>query len=701
MGRPLFHRLALVLAALVSTSAFAQGPAMTDPYAYMEEIEGTQALDFAHAETARSLPVLQNDPRYQAFYDQALTIATATDRIPQASFAGDGSLRNFWQDATHVRGIWRMADLASYRTATPSWKTLLDLDAVAKAENKNWVFKGVSCLAPEDRSCLVELSDGGKDAVTTREFDAVRGQFVDGGFVSPEAKQSSAWLDKDTLLLATDWGPGSMTESSYPYILKAWTRGTPLASAKVVYQGVGKDLGVDPLVLRDADGKVQAWGASRALNFYEFEYYLMTDKGLTKMPLPLRADISGLIDGQMLVSLKADWPEQGFKAGDLLSIDLAAFKADPAKVKPVLVLRPSLSQGGVATATTRNKLVVSLLENVTSKVYVYSHGRSGWSHTAMDLPKNSSIDIDSASNRDDRLLLTVTGYLTPTSQVLADAATGRHETLRTMPARFDASKAVVEQNWATSRDGTKIPYFIVRPKAMKRDGANPTLLYAYGGFENSETPYYSGTRGKLWIERRGVFVDANIRGGGEFGPRWHNAGLKLTRMRVYEDFFAVSQDLIDRKITSPRRLGIMGGSNGGLLMGVALTTHPELYHAIVIQVPLFDMLAYTHIGAGVSWIGEYGDPAIPAERAVIEQYSPYQRLKAGQPYPEVYIETSTKDDRVHPAHARKAAAKLKELGYPFLYYENTDGGHAAGANLNEAARRAALEYVYLTQKLVD
>jgi prolyl oligopeptidase len=697
-GRGLLIALALAAA---STAAFAQAPTMTDPYAYMEEIEGAKALDFARTENARSLPILQNDPRYQTFYDQALAIATATDRIPAAAFHGDGTLRNFWQDATHVRGLLRSTDLASYKTASPQWKTILDLDAVAKAESKNWVFKGVNCLAPDDRLCLIDLSDGGKDAVTTREFDVATGQFVSGGFVSPEAKQSAAWLDKDTVLLATDWGPHSMTESSYPFILKAWTRGTPLSAAKLVYQGTEKDLGVDPFVLRDADGKVQAWGASRALNFYDFETWLMTDKGLTKLPLPLRANISGLIDGQMLVSLKADWPEQGFKEGDLISIDLAAFKANPGKVKPVLVLRPSLAQGGVDVSTTRNKLVISLLENVTSKVYIYSHGPKGWSHKAMDLPANSSIGVDSASEQDDKMLLTVTGYLTPTTQVLADAATGKHETLRTLPARFDASKDVVEQNWATSKDGTKIPYFIVRPKAMKLDGTNPTLLYAYGGFENSETPAYSGIRGKLWTERGGVFVDANIRGGGEFGPRWHNAGLKLNRMRVYEDFFAVSQDLIDRKITSPRRLGIMGGSNGGLLMGVALTQHPELYRAIVIQVPLFDMLNYTHIGAGASWIGEYGDPAIPAERAVIETYSPYQNLKAGQPYPEVYIETSTKDDRVHPAHARKAAAKLKELGYPFLYYENIDGGHAAGANLIETARRSALEYIYLTQKLMD
>jgi prolyl oligopeptidase len=691
-----------VAISIAASAAFAQGPKMsTDPYAYMEEIEGAKALDFARAENARTLPVLQGDPRYQGFYDKALAIATATDRIPPAGFAGDGSLRGYWQDATHVRGIWRSTDLASYRTVAPMWKTILDLDAVAKAEGKNWVWQGADCLEPDDRHCLVSLSDGGKDASTIREFDTVTGQFVEGGFVSPEAKQSVTWLDRDTLLIATDWGPGSMTESSYAFIVKEWKRGTPLASAREIYRATPQDLGASPFVLRDADGKVQAVLISRQLNFYESEYQLVTANGLKKIDIPLRANIRGLVDGQILIELDADWPQRGFKEGDLLSFDLAAFKADAAKAKATLVLRPTSAQGGMSVAATRGRLIVTLLENVTDNVYVYKHGKDGWTHSRMDLPRNSSIGIVSTSDRDDRLLLSVTGYLTPTSLHLADAATGKHETLRTLPPRFDASTSVVEQFWATSKDGTKVPYFVVRPKALKLDGTNPTLLYAYGGFQVSQTPAYSGIMGKLWLERGGVYVVANIRGGGEFGPRWHNAGLKLDRMRVYDDFEAVSRDLIDRKITSPRRLGIMGGSNGGLLMGVALTRYPQLYNAIVIQVPLFDMVGYKHIGAGASWMGEYGDPDIPAERAVIDQYSPYQLLAAGKPYPEVYIETSTKDDRVHPAHARKAAAKLKELGYPFLYYENIDGGHAASANLNETARRSALEYTYLTRKLMD
>jgi prolyl oligopeptidase len=352
-------------------------------------------------------------------------------------------------------------------------------------------------------------------------------------------------------------------------------------------------------------------------------------------------------------------------------------------------------------ASTRNRLVVALYDNVKGQVLTHARGPKGWTATKLELPQDSTIGIASASDQDDRLILNVTSYLTPSTQWLADASRGEPVVLKTSPARFDASRHVVEQFWATSKDGVKAPYFVVRPKDMKFDGSAPTLLNAYGGFQVSQTPAYSGLIGKLWLEKGGVFAVANIRGGGEFGPRWHNAGLKLNRMRVYDDFFAVSEDLIARKITSPKKLGIMGGSNGGLLMGVALTQRPELYNAVVIQVPLFDMIGYTHIGAGASWVGEYGDPAVPAERAVLDTYSPYQLLTAGKPYPRVFLETSTKDDRVHPAHARKAAARLKALGYDYLYYENIDGGHAAAANLNERAMRTALEFTYLHQRLVD
>jgi prolyl oligopeptidase len=524
---------------------------------------------------------------------------------------------------------------------------------------------------------------------------------VAGGFVSPESKQDTAWLDADTLLIGRDWGEGTLTESGYPFVVKAWKRGTPLSAAREVFRGAKTDVADQPMVLRDADGRVQAALVLRAVSFFETEHHLITDNGTVKLPLPLKSTLRGLVDGQLIFTLQQDWPAQGLKTGDLAAYDLARLKADPAAARPELILRPNASQAVEDVAATRNRLVVALYENVKGAVLSLQHGPKGWFSTRLDLPKDVSVGIGSTSDRDDQVLINVAGFLTPNTQWLADAASGEREAIKAMPARFDASKEVVEQYWATSRDGTKVPYFVVRPKGLKFDGQAPTVLYAYGGFQVSMTPSYSGAMGKLWLERGGVYVVANIRGGGEFGPAWHEAGLKANRQRVYDDFFAVSEDLIARKITSPRRLGIMGGSNGGLLMGVALTQRPELYNAIVIQVPLFDMVGYTHLGAGASWVGEYGDPADPAERAAIERYSPYQNLRAGRPYPEVYIETSTKDDRVHPAHARKAAARLKALGYPYYYYENVDGGHAAAANLNETAKRLALEYTYLTRKLVD
>jgi prolyl oligopeptidase len=672
-----------------------------DPYKWMEEIEGERPLAWAKAENTRSLAVLQGDARYAGLESQALAILNAKDRVPGVSFAGDGSLRNFWQDADHVRGIWRRTTLDSYRTATPRWETILDIDALSKAENANWVFMGAYCLAPDETRCLGTLSNGGKDAVTIREFDTTTKAFTPGGFVLPEGKQNVSWLDKDTLLVAREWEPGQVTKSSYPYVVKALKRGQALADAKELFRGTPDDVSASAYTLADADGKVVAVLASRGVSFFESETYLLTDAGAVKLPFPLKHSIQGYVTGQMVMSLEQDWPEKSFKTGDLISLDLAPLKADPAKPAPVLVLRPTAKQSVEGVTSTREKLVVGLLDNVTGGALVYSHGPNGWSSQKLALPANSTIGLGSASQKDDRLFVSVTGYLTPSTYWLADAASLKLDQVKASPARFDASNHVVEQFEATSTDGTKVPYFVVRPKGVKDDGSAPTLLYAYGGFQVSMTPAYSGVMGKLWLERGGTYVVANIRGGGEFGPAWHNAGLKENRQKVYDDFFAVSQDLIDRKITSPRRLGIMGGSNGGLLMGVALTQRPELYNAIVVQVPLFDMIRYTQIGAGASWVGEYGDPAIPSERAVIAKYDPYSNLRAGQKYPEVFIETSTKDDRVHPAHARKAAARLEALGYPVLYYENIDGGHAASANLAETARRQALEYIYLSKKLMD
>ncbi|MDY6924639.1 MAG: prolyl oligopeptidase family serine peptidase [Pseudomonadota bacterium] len=682
-------------------AAFASSDA-TDPYLWLEEIDGERAMDWVERHNAHSLGVLRGDPRFETLHQQALEIVQSRDRIPSPGFNRDGTIDNFWQDAEHVRGVWRTTTLDSYRTAEPEWETVLDIDALSAAEGKNWVYKGATCLPPEETRCLVHLSDGGKDAVTVREFDRATKTFVPDGFVLPESKGDATWIDRDTLLVSRDFGPGTMTSSGYPMIVKRLKRGQTLDQAQTVFSGQPTDVSVSAYTLRDADGVIQATLINRGVSFYEGETHLLGADGVTtQLALPAKSSINALVKGQLVLTTDQDWTApsgQAWKTGDVIAWDLDRWLADPA-TPAQLVIRPGEREAVEGVTSTRNTLVVALYENVRGSVYVYEPG--DWSRRRLDLPQNVTVGVGSASERDDKVFVSVAGYLNPSSLYLADAAAGSADVVKSLPAKFDATGMVVEQFEATSADGTRIPYFVVHKGDMPTDGSNPTLLYGYGGFQSSLLPGYSATVGKLWLERGGVYVIANTRGGGEFGPRWHQAALQQNRQRAHEDFQAVALDLIARDITSQPRLGIMGGSQGGLFMGAMLTQRPDLINAAVIQVPLFDMLRFHKLLAGASWMAEYGNPDVAEERAWIEAYSPYQRLAAGQPYPEVFIHTSTKDDRVHPGHARKAAARLEELGYPVLFYENTDGGHAAGANLRETARRIALEYTYLTRRLMD
>lgn len=674
----------------------------TDPYLWLEEVDGARAMEWVNAQNTRTLGILQGDPRYEGLHQQALDIVQSRDRIPSPGFNRDGTIDNFWQDAEHVRGVWRRTTLASYQTATPQWETILDIDALSATEGKNWVYKGSTCLQPDERLCLISLSDGGKDAVVVREFDSVTKTFVDGGFALPESKGGVSWVDADTLLISRDFGPGTMTSSGYPMIVKRLKRGQTMDQAQTVFTGQPTDVSVSGYTLRDADGAIKAVLINRGVSFYEGETYrLNADGSTTKLELPAKSDIDALVAGQLVVTTKQDWTApsgQDFKTGDVIAWNLDAWLADP-KAQAKLVIRPTERQAIEGVSATRNKLVVAMFDNVRGSVQVYDP--ADWSHSRLDLPQNVTVGVGSASEVNDQIFISVSGYLTPSSLYLGDAATGAVEVVKSLPAKFDATGMTVDQFEATSADGTKIPYFVVHKDAMALDGSNPTLLYGYGGFQSSLLPGYSATVGKLWLERGGVYVIANTRGGGEFGPRWHDAALQENRHKAHEDFQAVALDLEARHITSQPKLGIMGGSQGGLFMGAMLTQRPDLINAAVIQVPLFDMLRFNKLLAGASWQGEYGNPDVPAERAWIQEYSPYQNLRAGQPYPEVFIHTSTKDDRVHPGHARKAAARMEELGYPVLFYENTDGGHAAGANLRETARRLALEYTYLTRRLMD
>ncbi|WP_128948072.1 prolyl oligopeptidase family serine peptidase [Bradyrhizobium nanningense] len=670
-------------------------------HSFGEEIERPDAVAWARAENEKTLGVLQSDPRYSRFFEQALSILQAKDRIADVPLEGRGS-ENFCQDENHVRGIWRRATRESDSSKDPQWETILDVDALAAAENRNWVFQGASCLPPEDSLCLISLSDGGKDAVSIREFDRDAKTFVAEGFSLPEGKQHVSWVDRDTLLVARDWGEGTLTKAGYPFVVKELKRAQPLSEAREIFRVEPTDGGTSPFVLRDIGGHIHATGAIRAISSFESEYVVFRPDGPVKLNLPKKAEIVTLACGRLLVKLDEDWApseDNRFTAGSVISYDLDDWKQDPLRAKGSLVFQPGPRQALSGSGVTKNLLIMTILENVQSKAFAYKYDQGAWSATPIPLPEHANVSLSATSHEADQAMFAVSSYLRPTSVWYFDPESKSLEELKTRPAAFDASNHVVEQLEATSRDGTSIPYFLVRPKNARFDGTIPTLLYGYGGFQASLLPSYLGPVGRLWLEQGNAYVVAILRGGGEFGPQWHQAGQTATKHTTWDDFIAVAEDLIRRKITSPRRLGVIGGSQGGLLVGAAITQRPELFNAAIIQVPLLDMLRYTSLGAGAGWIGEYGDPAIAEQRARIEGYSPYQKLVAGKTYPVPFIFTSTKDDRVHPAHGRKAAAKLAALGQPYVYYENIDGGHSTATNLMEYARQLALEYTYASRRL--
>ena len=663
-------------------------------------------MDWVRAENDRSAKVLDKDPRFAKLQADALKIAESPDRLPAPEFR-NGIVYNTWQDHNHARGILRRTNLADYLKPHPKWQTVLDYDALAKKDHEKWVHGGINALYPGDGLAMVGLSAGGEDAQTVREFDLKSGKLITNGFVLPKSKQDLAWVDRNSLLVDRDWGTGTMTTSGYPFVVKLWKRGTPLKQAKEVYRGSRNDVAVTPFTLNDSQGH-QLTLISRGLNFFDSEIFIWTPAKIRQLALPKKNQIEGLLDNRLIVSLNEDWRPAGgaktFVKGSVVALNLRAVLRDPLRLKPTLIFAPTAKEFSQQVGLTKRELILATLDNVQGRAYVYSLAAGDkWTRAKLAVPDNVSVSIESTNVSDDKFFLSITGFLTPTTLLLGDASrvAGALVTAKKRASQFDASKLTVRQLWATSKDGTKVPYFIVHRKGLPYDGSNPTLLNAYGGFQVSSTPYYSGSLGKLWLERGGVFVLANIRGGGEFGPAWHDAGLKTHRQRIYDDFAAVGEDLIARRVTSPAHLGIMGGSNGGLLMGVEMTQHPDLWNAIVIQVPLLDMLRFEQIDAGASWTGEYGSVSNPVEREFLASISPYNQLKPGVKYPEPFIFTTTKDDRVGPQHARKFAAKMEEFHEPFLYDEIIEGGHAAGANLTEQAHTWALTYTYLASKLME
>lgn len=705
--------LALAMTVASATGAAAQetpvagvpGPEQ-DPYIWLEQARSPEALEWVAKENERTLAAFEADPRYQQLKTEALAIFDSEDRIPFVSIRPDG-LYNFWQDKANPKGLLRRTTLESYRSDKPVWETILDVDALAKAEGNEWVYQGSTCLPPALTKCMIALSDGGEDATIMREFDTASKQFVASGFVLDVKSQGGIeWIDADTLLVGRSFGEGTLTESEYPFTSRVWKRGTRIEDAPEIYRGEAKDVWAGASLLRDNKGTIHARTAFRGISFHERLYYVEKDGKWLQLDVPQKAGLFGIVDGHLLISTDVDWAVDGqtFPADSLIAVDLEEWKANPNGAKKTLVWAPGERQTKQGGAVTGNALFVTLLDNVVGKVlqFNYEGGPNGgaWVSKPVALPDKATLGIAASSDETDQIMYTVTGFLEPTTLYYTDGS-APPAVLKTSPAYFAPEGMEVEQHEATSKDGTKIPYFIVKPKGMKLDGTAATLLTGYGGFQVPRLPGYLGSTGKLWVENGGAYVLANLRGGGEFGPNWHQTAIRENKQRTWDDFIAVGEDLVKRGFTSPQHLGIQGGSQGGLLVGTAFTQRPDLFGGAIVQIPLFDMLRYHLIGRGASWIGEYGDPRIPEQRAWIEGYSPYQKIVAGVDYPSPFLWASTADDRTHPAHARKAAAKLKELGQPYYYFEDTTGGHSGGVDNDQRAKLQALQFIYLMQRLMD
>ncbi len=674
-----------------------------DPLVWLEEVEGEEAMAWVEGQNERTYERLQGDALYETLFNEALSIYESTDRIPYGSFYA-GYVWNFWQDSENTHGLWRRTSLESYLSDDPDWDVILDLDALSEAEGRNWVWRGSNCLTPDYDRCILTLSDGGSDAAVRREFLISERAFVEDGFITPESKGGIEWIDENTVMIGLAIGEEDSTDSGYASVAYRWERGTPYESATEIIRGDRTDVAMWGFRMEDSDGTAYMM-MSQAVTFYDTVYWHLPDGGEPmQMPLPAKSSLRALYQDQLVFTVEEDWtPVEGgttYAQGSVLSFSMSEFAANGELPQIFTVYMPRERQSVGSIQSTRSALLMAIDENVVGGIEAFSFAGDEWTSESVPVPENLTLSISSADSGEDIFFFNAEGFLTPDTLYMGNVADMTVNPIKSIPERFNAEGLIVEQLESTSADGTRIPYFVVRHEDTVMDGSTPTLLYAYGGFEVSIRPSYSGSRGRLWLERGGAYVVANIRGGGEFGPSWHQAGLKMDRQRIYDDLISVAEDMHTRGLTSPRRTAVYGGSNGGLLTGVMYTQRPDLWNAVVSAVPLLDMLRFHTLLAGASWMGEYGNPEDPDEGGFLRSISPYHNVDANGDYPEIYIYTSTKDDRVHPGHARKMAHLLEELGHEYLYYENTEGGHAAAADLSEYARRDAMLYTFLMQNLM-
>ncbi len=686
-----------------STAVAAQDTDADDPYIWLEEIQGERALAKVDQWNADTEAVLTVQPEYPLAKAWAKQILDDTRQIALPDAIMGDMVTNLWRDADNPRGLWRIAPLDSYMAGTPEWRTLIDVDRLGRDEGESWIWHGANCLAPEYTRCLISLSPGGTDADVVREFDITTGGFVEGGFTLPEAKSNVAWYDRDTLFVGTDEGAGSLTDSGYPRLVKLWQRGTEFSAARQIAEGEQADISASGFSV--LDGETRWRFVNRSPSFWTNRISLVKDDGSTiPLPLPEDAEFEAVLGGMVIAKLNSalKTARRTEQPGALVAWSLDAVLKG-AKPAPFAVFRPSKTQAIEEVAASENKLWVKVLDDVSGKLIELTPAASGWTQRAMDLPANSTVQIAETSGKGDTAFVTVESMLTPPT-LYAVPSEGEPVAIASEPAQFDAGKFTVEQKFATSKDGTKVPYYLVRPKGV--EGPLPTLIHAYGGFRAAQTPKYltaepyrSGPLGLFWVESGNAYVLANIRGGGEYGPRWHEDALREKRQNSFDDFHAVADDLVASRLTTPGHIAASGRSNGGVLVGAVANQRPDLYGAIISGSPLIDMRRYNKLLAGASWMAEYGNPDVPADWAFMKAWSPYQNMSKDKGVPAAFYYLSTLDDRVHPGHARKAAAKHEAWGQTFYYHEYREGGHSVGSDHEEDAKRAALLLAYLNREI--
>ena len=695
-------------------------------HAWLEEVSGDAALGWAKAQNEATFAAL-GDPAASPTYGRILEVLESREKIPGVSKIGD-FYYNFWTDEANPRGLLRrVPSLEAFRSEDPQWETVLDVDALGRAEGESWVYKGsVSCreydenhrLVGSPTRTLVSLSPGGSDAIVRREFDLAAKAFVGGDafeLLDP-SKSRCSWLDRDTLFLGADLKDGDLTSSGYPRTVREWARGTDPGDAPVVFEGEASDVSVGGYVSRSR-GAAFEW-RYRATTFYTTKKQVRRHGAardgvwhrLDALGLPDDARVSHLGD-QLLVEPRSDLVAGGttYPAGSYLAVgfdDFVARGVRGATFEPLFV--PTAKTSLAAAAATRDRLVLTILDNVRTRLVflepVEARGATTWrdagSEAAPMIRGVSASPVDAEESN--AYFLRTSTYLEPSTLALADAAAGAAgvadaEVIKALPAMFDAAGKEAFQGEATSADGTKIPFFCVRTAGAPPE--TPCLLYGYGGFEISNTPGYGGAIGAGWLERGATYVVANIRGGGEFGPKWHQAAKREKRHVCVDDFAAVARHLAATGVATPQSIGVRGGSNGGLLVGNFMVRHPDLCAAVVCAVPLLDMKRYSHLLAGASWRGEYGDPDTD-DWAFLKYNSPYHNVRPGTAFPKLLVTTSTKDDRVHPYHARSFVKRLQETGAPnIFYYENMEGGHGGAADAKQSAFVTALYQDFLFDAL--